>query len=86
MLTHATNTAALLRLWTDRTQLMAADSQEQKRPRSFAALTPELAEWILDYTSSMGFERTTPVQGMAIPLLLGNKDLVVEVRGTMLLS
>lgn len=52
---------------------------EKKQPKSFEALTPELAEWILDYTRSMGFARTTPVQAMAIPLLMGNKDLVVEV-------
>ncbi|KAI7380048.1 ATP-dependent rRNA helicase SPB4, partial [Hortaea werneckii] len=49
-----------------------------KKPKSFEALTPALAEWILDYTKSMGFARTTPVQAMAIPLLMGNKDLVVE--------
>lgn len=60
-----------------------AQKQEQpieKKPKSFEALTPALAEWILDYTRSMGFARTTPVQAMAIPLLMGNKDLVVEVR------
>jgi len=53
---------------------------EKKQPKSFEALTPALAEWILDYTRGMGFARTTPVQAMAIPLLMGNKDLVVEVR------
>ena len=51
----------------------------KKQPKSFEALTPELSSWILDYTRSMNFSRTTPVQGMAIPLLMGNKDLVVEV-------
>ncbi len=57
-----------------------ADTEEvKKRPKSFEALTPELSSWILDYTQSMNFARTTPVQGMAIPLLMGNKDLVVEV-------
>ena len=50
----------------------------EKRPKPFEALTPELSSWILDYTRNMNFERTTPVQGMAIPLLMGNKDLVVE--------
>ncbi|KAK3670277.1 ATP-dependent rRNA helicase spb4 [Recurvomyces mirabilis] len=50
----------------------------EKKPKSFEALTPALAEWILDYTRSMNFARTTPVQAMAIPLLMGNKDLVVE--------
>lgn len=51
---------------------------EKKQPKSFEALTPELSQWILDFTRGMGFARTTPVQAMAIPLLLGNKDLVVE--------
>lgn len=51
----------------------------KKQSKSFEALTPELSTWILDYTKAMNFSRTTPVQGMAIPLLMGNKDLVVEV-------
>lgn len=55
------------------------DPAEKKQPKSFEALTPELSEWILEFTHSMGFARTTPVQAMAIPLLMGNKDLVVEV-------
>jgi hypothetical protein len=59
---------------------MASEApKEKKQPKSFEALTPALAEWILDYTRTMGFARTTPVQAMAIPLLMGNKDLVVEV-------
>lgn len=53
-------------------------AQSEKRPKSFEALTPELSSWILDFTQHMNFARTTPVQGMAIPLLMGNKDLVVE--------
>ncbi|TKA64547.1 hypothetical protein B0A55_11909 [Friedmanniomyces simplex] len=57
---------------------MAPDALEKKQPKSFEALTPALAEWILDYTRGTGFARTTPVQAMAIPLLMGNKDLVVE--------
>lgn len=56
-----------------------ASEGAKKQPKSFEALTPELSSWILDYTRSMNFSRTTPVQGMAIPLLMGNKDLVVEV-------
>ena len=54
----------------------------KKQPKTFEALTPALAEWILDFTRGMGFARTTPVQAMAIPLLMGNKDLVVEVCTT----
>lgn len=58
---------------------MAQDNAtEKKQPKSFEALTPELSQWILDFTTGMGFARTTPVQAMAIPLLMGNKDLVVE--------
>lgn len=70
----------------DSLQTMAQEQQpsveKPKQPKSFEALTPALAEWILDFTHSMGFARTTPVQAMAIPLLMGNKDLVVEVRST----
>lgn len=59
---------------------MAQNTAEpKKQPKSFEALTPELSSWILDFTRGMNFSRTTPVQGMAIPLLMGNKDLVVEV-------
>nr|POE63007.1 atp-dependent rrna helicase spb4 [Quercus suber] len=58
--------------------MAAPEASAKKQPKSFEALTPELAEWILDFTHSMGFARTTPVQAMAIPLLMGNKDLVVE--------
>ena len=65
---------------------MAPDAAPKKQPKSFEALTPELAEWILDYTRHMGFARTTPVQAMAIPLLMGNKDLVVEVGPSQVIS
>lgn len=58
---------------------MAQDPATEKKPKSFEALTPELSSWILDFAQSSGFARTTPVQAMAIPLLMGNKDLVVEV-------
>lgn len=57
---------------------MAQEAAAKKQPKSFEALTPELSSWILDFAQSMGFARTTPVQAMAIPLLMGNKDLVVE--------
>ncbi|KAF1981319.1 ATP-dependent rRNA helicase spb4 [Aulographum hederae CBS 113979] len=46
--------------------------------RAFDALTPALSEWILDATTSMGFERMTPVQASCLPLFMGNKDVVVE--------
>ena len=46
--------------------------------RAWDALTPPLAEWILQAIASMGFARMTPVQASTIPLALGNKDVVVE--------
>ncbi|OTB04906.1 hypothetical protein M426DRAFT_57981 [Hypoxylon sp. CI-4A] len=51
----------------------------KKDPRAWDALTPPLAEWILDAVSSMGFARATPVQASVWPLFGGgNKDVVVE--------
>lgn len=49
-------------------------------PRAWEALTPALAEWILDAVSSMGFKRMTPVQASTIPLFMAHKDVVVEVQ------
>ncbi|KAL2129971.1 hypothetical protein VTI74DRAFT_7040 [Chaetomium olivicolor] len=50
----------------------------RKAPRSWDALTPSLAQWILDYLSSMGFEQPTPVQKSCLEIFRGNKDVVVE--------
>ena len=50
----------------------------QPRNRSWEALTPPLSEWVLDAIATMGFNKTTPVQDAAIPLFMGNKDVVVE--------
>jgi ATP-dependent RNA helicase DDX55/SPB4 len=58
---------------------MAPNDGEKKDPRAWDALTPPIAEWILDAVSSMGFHRMTPVQASSIPLFIGNKDVVVEV-------
>lgn len=58
---------------------MTADSRNHKDPRAWDALTPPLAEWILDATAAMGFEKMTPVQASTIPLFTGNKDVFVEV-------
>jgi len=58
---------------------MAPNDEEKKDPRAWDALTPPLAEWILDAISSMGFTRMTPVQASTIPLFIKNKDCVVEV-------
>jgi ATP-dependent helicase YprA (DUF1998 family) len=50
----------------------------QQRRRQWDALTPPLSEWILDAISTMGFTKMTPVQDAAIPMFMGNKDVVVE--------
>lgn len=60
--------------------LMAPKNGEKGDHRAWDALTPPLAEWLLDAISSMGFSRMTPVQASTIPLFLGNKDVVVEVH------
>ncbi|KAI0182126.1 ATP-dependent rRNA helicase spb4 [Hypoxylon sp. FL1284] len=59
---------------------MAPETKTPKKdPRAWDALTPPLAEWILDAVSSMGFSRATPVQASVWPLFGGgNKDVVVE--------
>ena len=59
---------------------MAPETEPKKDPRAWDGLTPSLAEWILDAISAMGFGRMTPVQASTIPLFMGNKDVVVEVR------
>ncbi|KAH9220045.1 ATP-dependent rRNA helicase spb4 [Leptodontidium sp. 2 PMI_412] len=57
---------------------MAPDTDKKKDPRAWDALTPPLAEWVLDAITAMGFARMTPVQASTIPLFMGNKDVVVE--------
>lgn len=58
---------------------MAPDAKaEAQKQRQWSALTPGLSEWILDAIGAMGFTKTTPVQQAAIPLFMGNKDVVVE--------
>ncbi|KAF2642756.1 DEAD-domain-containing protein [Massarina eburnea CBS 473.64] len=51
---------------------------QTRTDRQWSALTPPLSEWILDAISAMGFTKTTPVQQAAIPMFIGNKDVVVE--------
>ena len=58
---------------------MAPIPEKKKDPRAWDALTPSLAEWILDAIAAMGFAKMTPVQASTIPLFMGNKDVVVEV-------
>jgi len=43
--------------------------------RAWEALTPPLADWILQAIESQGFKRMTPVQASTIPLFAGNKDV-----------
>ncbi|CAN8104610.1 unnamed protein product [Discula destructiva] len=51
----------------------------QKDLRAWDALTPALADWILDAVNSNGWgARMTPVQAAAIPLFRKNVDVVVE--------
>jgi ATP-dependent RNA helicase DDX55/SPB4 len=57
-----------------------APGTSQKFPRSWGALTPPLADFILEAVASMGFKDLTPVQAATLPLFRGNKDVVVEVR------
>lgn len=51
----------------------------KKLPRAWDALTPPLAEWILDAVTSMGLPQATPVQKATFDFFRGNKDVVVEV-------
>ncbi|KAF2436643.1 putative DEAD/DEAH box helicase [Tothia fuscella] len=55
-----------------------APMEKREVTRAWEALTPPLTEWIVDAVSSMGFQKMTPVQANAIPLFMGNKDVVVE--------
>ncbi|KAN0090352.1 ATP-dependent rRNA helicase spb4 [Hyaloscypha variabilis] len=57
---------------------MAPESGKKKDPRAWDALTPPLAEWLLDAITAMGFARMTPVQASTIGLFTSNKDVVVE--------
>ena len=49
-----------------------------KPSRAWEALTPPLAEWILEAVSAMGYARMTPVQASTIPEFMQNRDVVVE--------
>lgn len=58
---------------------MAPKSTTKKDPRAWDALTPPLADWILDSINSNGWgARMTPVQAATIPLFRRNTDVVVE--------
>ncbi|KAL2687766.1 ATP-dependent rRNA helicase spb4 [[Neocosmospora] mangrovei] len=57
---------------------MAPGKEKRKSQRAWDALTPPLAEWILDAVATMGFSQMTPVQAATLPHFMGNKDVVVE--------
>ena len=59
---------------------MPTNEAAKKDPRAWDMLRPPLADWILEAINTMGFARMTPVQASTIPLFMGNKDVVVEVR------
>ena len=59
---------------------MSGNAPIKKDPRAWGNLAKPLSPWILDAINTMGYERMTPVQASAIPLFMGNKDVVVEVR------
>jgi len=42
-------------------------------------LTPSLCQGTQRFIAQMGFKRMTPVQAIAIPLLLKQRDVAVEV-------
>ncbi|KAM0269447.1 hypothetical protein ACHAQH_009721 [Verticillium albo-atrum] len=56
----------------------ATVAEKKKDPRDWRGLNPPLAEWVLDFVASQGYQRMTPVQAATIPQFLGNKDVVVE--------
>lgn len=58
---------------------MSGKEPVKRDPRAWDALAKPLSPWILDAINTMGFDRMTPVQASAIPLFMGNKDVVVEV-------
>ncbi|RYP21552.1 hypothetical protein DL765_002188 [Monosporascus sp. GIB2] len=58
---------------------MAVDGKTPKKEsRAWSALTPPLADFILEAVSAMGFAKPTPVQAHVIPLFSSHKDVVVE--------
>ncbi|RDL41255.1 RNA helicase [Venustampulla echinocandica] len=67
-----------MELSTEKKQKLNEKEREKNDPRAWDALTPPLAQWILDAIAAMGFSRMTPVQASCIPLFLKNKDVVVE--------
>ena len=46
--------------------------------RAFEALTPPIAEFLLQALNSLGYVEMTPVQTATIPLFNSNSDVVVE--------
>ena len=61
---------------------MPGEGKESKvaGSREWSSVEPSLSPWILEAVSAMGFATMTPVQASTIPLFVGHKDVVVEVR------
>jgi ATP-dependent RNA helicase DDX55/SPB4 len=59
--------------------MTSSDGRKKNFSRQWGALTPPLADWILEAITAWGFRSMTPVQAAVIPLFCQNKDVVVEV-------
>ncbi|KAL8825846.1 MAG: hypothetical protein Q9191_004159, partial [Dirinaria sp. TL-2023a] len=57
---------------------MAPSTTISNPTRAWEALTPPLADWILNAVSDMGYKRMTPVQASTIPEFMRHRDVVVE--------
>ncbi len=56
------------------------ESTGNKSSQRFDKVEPALHVSVLASIKSLGFETMTPVQAAVLPLFLGNKDVVAEVR------
>lgn len=65
-------------------EMSSGKPEKRRNPRAWDGLTPRLSGWVLDAVSTMGFTQMTPVQAATIPHFMGNKDVVVEVRSTVI--
>lgn len=53
---------------------------EKGSSRQWELLNPPLSQWMREALNNLGFTQMTPVQASTIPLFMGHKDVVVEVR------
>jgi hypothetical protein len=66
-------------------KILGCDVESSTNCNNFEMVRPEhswdasgIPMWLVEAVNSMGFNRMTPVQKALIPLLLGNKDVVVS--------